>query len=158
MTPRPLIPARTLIPARIVRALALTTLTLLLAAAIAGAAQLSVRDEGHLRYVTSYGSQLIDEGPARGTMPGKVRVWFVYNGEPNVGARFTIYGRDGTISGRGRARLSSPTSLTPSFRGAFAITGGSGRYSRARGGGELYGVFMRHGYGLIVQTIGTLRY
>ena len=86
---------------------------------------------------------------------------FVYNGEPTVSARFTIYGRSGSISGRAKARLSNPTSPDPSFRGAFTITGGSGRYAHIHGTGELFGVFYRRGsdkYGLVVQTIGKLPY
>jgi hypothetical protein len=35
---------------------------------------------------------------------------------------------------------------------------GSGRYARASGSGELFGVFHRHGYALVVQAIGRLRY
>ena len=91
-------------------------------------------------------------------MPGRVRVHFVYNGDPAVSARFTIYGAGGSISGRANARLSNPTSPDPSFRGAFSITGGSGRYAHVHGTGELFGVFARRGYGLVVQTIGELPY
>ena len=119
---------------------------------------LSVKDEGHLRLVKSSGSQLIDEGPATGTIPGRTRVVFVYNGNPNVSAQITIYSRTGSIQARGTGRLSSPTSASPSFNGALTITGGSGRYARARGTGQLYGVFYRRSYAMIVQTNGTLRY
>jgi hypothetical protein len=122
---------------------------------------LNVRDEGHLRFVTSSGSEIIDEGPATGTVPGKVRLHFIYNGNPTVSASFTIYGHGGSISGKAKGNLSNPTSPEPSFRGAFQITGGSGRYARIRGSGELFGVFYRRGakkYGLIVQTIGKLPY
>jgi hypothetical protein len=122
---------------------------------------LNVRDEGKLHFITSNGSELIDEGEAAGTLPGKVRVDFVYNGEPAVSARFTIYGHSGSISGRANARLSNPTSPDPSFRGAFTITGGSRRYAHAHGTGELFGVFIRRGknkYGLTVQAIGKFAY
>ncbi|HTA96144.1 MAG TPA: hypothetical protein VK730_00700 [Solirubrobacteraceae bacterium] len=122
---------------------------------------LSVRDEGHLRFLTSSGSELIDEGAALGTLPGRVRVRFLYDGDPTVGAQFTIYGREGSISGRAEAKLSNPNSPDPSFRGAFSIIGGSGRYAHVHGAGELFGVFYRRGsnkYGLVVQTIGKLPY
>jgi hypothetical protein len=119
---------------------------------------LNVRDEGHLHLISSSGSELIDEGPATGTVPGKVRVHFIYNGNPTVAARFTIHGHSGSISGRAKARLNNTTSPEPSFRGAFTITGGSGRYARIHGTGELFGVFIRHGYALVVQTIGKLPY
>jgi hypothetical protein len=135
-----------------------TALTLCVAAAAAWAASLNVRDEGRLRFVASSGAQLIDEGPASGTIPGRVRVRFTYNGNPVVTAQFTIYGRYGSISGVGRGRLSSPTSASPSFRGSLAIVSGSGRYARARGSGELFGVFYRRSFGLIVQAIGRLSY
>jgi hypothetical protein len=122
------------------------------------ARMLNVRDEGRLRFLTSDGSEIIDEGPAKGTVPGKVKVYFTYTGNPAVSARFTIYGHAGSISGKANATLSNPTSPAPSFRGKFSITGGSGTYARIHGTGELFGVFTRRGYGLVVQTIGKLPY
>jgi hypothetical protein len=117
-----------------------------------------VREEGKLRFVGSSATALIDEGSVGGTLPGRARVRFVYNGSPNVTATFTIRTSAGSLSGSARCRLSNPTSPTPSFRGALRIGGGSGRYARARGSGELFGVFHRHGYGLVVQAIGRLSY
>ena len=61
----------------------------------AAARVLNVRDEGKLRFITSSGSEIIDEGPATGTVPGKVKVHFIYNGNPTVFASFTIYGHAG---------------------------------------------------------------
>jgi hypothetical protein len=119
---------------------------------------LNVRDEGRLRYVKSSGSVIIDEGRVSGTFPGRVKVRFLYNGEPTVGARFTITGSHGSISARGTARLSSPTSPSPSFHGSMSITSGTGRYAHVHGGGELYGVYYRRSYGLTVQAIGKLPY
>lgn len=137
----------------IAAALALGTL-----AAPAAARVLSVRDEGHLRFVHSSGSQLIDEGPISGTINGHVRVRFTYNGDPNVSSTLTIYSRPGSISVRASGRLSSPTSPSPSFRGSLRIVGGTGRYAHASGTGELFGVFYRRSYGMVVQTIGRMRY
>lgn len=124
----------------------------------AAARSLHVRDEGRLHFVRSSGSQIIDEGPAKGTLPGSVRVHFTYNGDPTVTATFTILGQGWSISGRGTGRLSSPNTPTPSFRGKLTITGGTGRYRGASGSGELFGVFYRRSYALTVQTIGTLHY
>jgi hypothetical protein len=138
--------------------LAVTASMVVFVACAHAAGSVSVRDEGKLRFVSSYGSWLTDEGLLAGTIPGKARVSFEYNGSPLVRARFTIHGRAGSISGVAHGRLSSPTSLTPSFRGSLSITGGSGRYRGARGSGELFGVFHRRGYSLVVQAIGTLRY
>jgi hypothetical protein len=142
--------------------LALSSLALVTQASAAprasSARAMSVKDEGHLRLVKSSGSLLIDEGAAKGTIPGSVRVHFVYNGNPTVSAQITIFGRAGTINARASARLSSPTSPSPSFKGTLTITGGSRRYVHAHGSGRLYGVFYRRSYGLLVQTEGTLHY
>jgi hypothetical protein len=119
---------------------------------------LNVRDEGRLHYIKSSGSVIIDEGRASGTFPGGVKVRFTYDGEPTVGARFTISGAQGSISASGTARLSSPTSPSPSFHGSMTITGGTGRYAHVHGGGQLFGVYYRRSYGLTVQAVGKLPY
>jgi hypothetical protein len=131
----------------------------LAAAAQASAAHvLQVRDEGRLHFVSGSGSQVIDEGRAAGTFPGWVKVRFTYNGEATVSARLTIYRRGGTISARGHGRLSSPTDPTPSFRGHMYATGGSGRYAHVRGSGEIFGVFYRRSYAVVVRAVGRLVY
>jgi hypothetical protein len=127
-------------------------------AASAQARTLRVRDEGHLHFLAAEARALIDVGPLAGTLPGQATVRFLYNGSPSVRATFTIRTRAGSIFGSASARLSNPSSPAPSFRGALRITGGSGRYAHARGSGELFGVFRRHGYGLIFQAIGRLSY
>jgi hypothetical protein len=119
---------------------------------------LEIRDRGSLRFVRASGSLLLDEGRVSGTFPGSVKVRFLYNGEPSVSARFTITGRDGSISAVGSGRLSSPTSVAPSFRGRMQITGGTGRYAHIHGNGELFGVFNRRSYALTVQAVAKLQY
>jgi hypothetical protein len=119
---------------------------------------LSVHDEGHLHYVHASGSVIIDEGSVSGSFPGSVRVRFLYDGEPEVSASFTITGHGGSISAHGSGTLSSPTSPSPSFKGHLTVTGGSGRYAHVHGGGELFGVYNRRSYALTVQAIGKLPY
>ncbi len=121
-------------------------------------ASVSVKDEGYLRLVRSSGSVLYDEGYAHGTFPGNVKIRFLYDGNPNVSAQITIYGHSGSVQASGSGRLSSPTSASPSFKGALTITGGNGRYAHAHGGGTFYGVFYRRSYAITVQTQGTLQY
>jgi hypothetical protein len=122
------------------------------------ARMLNVRDEGRLHFIHASGSTLLDEGRVSGSFPGVVKVRFLYNGEPNVSARFTIVAAGGSVSAVGSGRLSSPVNPTPSFRGHMRITGGSGRYAHVRGSGELFGVFNRRSYALSVQAIGKLPY
>jgi hypothetical protein len=122
------------------------------------ARSISVKDEGRLRLVKSSGSQVIDEGPATGTIPGKARIVFVYNGNPAVSAQITIAGQGGTMKAHATGHLSNPSSASPSFKGALTITAGGGRYAHAHGSGQLFGVFYRRSYAITVQTQGTLDY
>jgi hypothetical protein len=134
-------------------------LATLLSLAVANAASvLSVRDEGRLRFVHASGSTILDEGSVSGSFPGTARVRFVYDGEPDVSAQFTISGHGGSVSARGTGRLSSPTSPSPSFSGRMTITGGTGRYAHIHGVGELFGVYYRRSYGLTVQAVAKLPY
>src|ERR1700728_2395842 len=91
-------------------ALAVIAIAIAGTSSAAAARVLNVRDEGKLRFITSSGSEIIDEGPATGTVPGRVKVHFIYNGNPAVSASFTIYGHAGSISGKAKGNLSNPTS------------------------------------------------
>ncbi len=132
--------------------------TLVLVSAAGAASVLDVRDQGRLHFVHASGSVVVDEGSVSGTFPGSVRVRFLYDGEPQVSARFEISGHGGSVSASAVGRLSSPTSPSPSFRGHMTITGGSGRYAHIHGSGELFGVYYRRSYGLTVQAVGKLPY
>ncbi len=70
---------------------------------------------------------------------------------------FTIYTRGGTITGHGTATPHG-SGIYESFAGTLVVSGGSGRYTHARGRAGLYGTFDRDSYGLVVQTTGTLLY
>ncbi len=124
---------------------------------VARAAQvLNVKDEGHLHSVRSSGSELVEEGPVSGTIPGKVKVSF--NIEATVTAKFTIYANGGgSISGHGGGALHS-TNVYSTFGGSLTVTGGSGRYAHAHGNGTLSGAINRKTYALTVQTAGKLYY
>ena len=88
-------------------------------------------------------------------LPGSMHVHF------DVGATFTgsftIYTRGGTIAGHGTATPHG-SGIYESFAGTLVVSGGSGRYTHARGRAGLYGTFDRDSYGLVVQTTGTLLY
>jgi hypothetical protein len=144
---------------KVTAAVALALSSLLASSAIAARA-IYVRDEGRLHYTGSSGSLLQEEGTATGTLPGKLRVRFVYTGTSlTVAAQFTITGSGWSLIGHGTGTLSDPNSPSPSFRGRMSITGGTGRYAHAHATGELFGVFYRrHHYALTVQTVGELHY
>jgi hypothetical protein len=121
-----------------------------------GAHVVSVKDEGHLHSVRESGSNLTEEGPATGTIPGTVRVNFDIG--PTVTASFTIYAKGGgSINGHGKGTLHS-TGKYSTFGGTLTVTGGTGRYAHAHGSGGLYGAINRKTYALTVQTVGNLYY
>jgi hypothetical protein len=129
-----------------------------LAQGAAYASSTGVRDEGQLHLVKQSGSVLLEEGPTSGTLPGTVRVRFLYNGGPVVTAQFTIYAPGGSIRAHALGRLNDPNSASPSFAGPLAITGGTGRYAGAQGRGKIYGVLDVASANLILQPVGELRY
>jgi hypothetical protein len=116
---------------------------------------LSVNDTGHLHLLKAFGSVLLEEGHAGGTLPGQAKVRLTVGS--TVTASFTIRTRDGTIYGSGRAALHS-SGRYASFGGSLSVSHGTGRYVDAHGNGKLYGVIDRRTSALTVQTIGTLSY
>ncbi len=123
--------------------------------AIIASHTLNATDTAHLRYVSSSGSELFEEGSASGSLPGKMQL----HGEvgPTLSARFTVFLHGGTISGRGTAKAHG-AGRYESFAGSLMVTGGTGRYAHAHGHAGLYGVFDRRTYALTVQTTGRLLY
>jgi hypothetical protein len=117
---------------------------------------LNAADTAHLHYIHSSGSELIETGTATGTLPGSM------NAHVNIGA--TISGTF-TVTVRGGGSIKGHGSATPhgsgtyeSYRGSLTVTGGTGRYTHARGHAGLYGTFNRKTYALVVQTTGQLSY
>jgi hypothetical protein len=126
--------------------------------AVAGARAarvINATDTARLRYVSASGSLLFDEGKATGALPGSMRVHM------NLGATFTgsftIYTSGGSIKGHGSATPHG-SGAYESFAGTLTVTGGTGRYARARGQGNLYGTFNRSNYALVIKTTGSLTY
>lgn len=111
-------------------------------------------DTAHLRLIRP-GEKLLEEGPASGALPGSMRAELDIG--PLYTGSFTIYTRDGRISGYGRATPHG-AGRYQSFAGWLTVTGGNGRYARVHGHDKLYGVFDRRTYAVSVETTGTLSY
>jgi hypothetical protein len=116
---------------------------------------LSATDTAHLRYISSSGSLLLDEGKATGTLPGSMRVRLDL-GTTFTGT-FTIRASGGSINGHGTATPHG-SGTYESFSGTLTVTGGTGRYAHAHGHGGLYGTFDRDNYALVIKTTGSLTY
>jgi hypothetical protein len=111
----------------------------------------------HLHYVAARGSYLFEEGRASGALAGTVRARVRIAAD--ISGSFTFYSRGGAVRGYGSAKLNESGSYA-SFGGTLKVIGGTGRYSHARGGGRLYGVYNRRSprLELTIQTTGDLSY
>jgi hypothetical protein len=114
------------------------------------------KDTAHLRRVHCTCDEILEEGQAKGSLPGSLRA-YVTVGAPVV-FRFTITVRGvGTLSGEGSGKPKG-NPAEPSFSGTMTITRGTGRYRHARGKGGFYGTINRATYAAVMQTTGTLSY
>jgi hypothetical protein len=111
----------------------------------------------HLHYVRAKGSHLLEEGFASGSLAGPVKAQVRITA--NISGDFTFHPRGGSISGQGVATLHESGTYV-SFGGTVKVTGGTGRYAHASGGGGLYGVYKRNTskLELTIQTTGTVVY
>lgn len=101
------------------------------------------------------GERLLEEGTVTGALPGRMRAE-LYIG-PLYKGSFTIYTRNGRISGNGTATPHG-AGRYQSFAGWLNITSGSGLYAHVHGRNNLYGVFDRRTYAVTVKTTGSLSY
>lgn len=115
----------------------------------------NISDKAHLRPVSESGANLVEEGEATGSLPGRVRVRF--NLGVIVYASFSISTPYGSISGSGSSKLHG-TGVWDSFGGTVTVAHGTGRYLHARGHAGFYGVINRRTDVSNVQTTGTLAY
>jgi|ERR1700686_2640337 len=119
------------------------------------ARSLNVTATAQLHLVRPEGSQLYEEGPITGSLPGSMRAK-LDTGAVFTGS-FTIHTRGGSINGHGGATPKG-SGRYQSFRGSFVVTGGSGRYTHVHGRAGLYGVFDRRTDSVTIQTTGKLTY
>lgn len=128
----------------------------------AAARALNVTDTAELHKTGEAGASIIDQGKAKGTLPGNVRVAF--NVGVAVSATFSITTHSGSISGHGSGTLNEAKhkpghiNIYASFGGTMKVTHGTGRYAHAHGTGGFYGVINRENYSVTLQTTGTLSY
>jgi hypothetical protein len=143
---------------------AVLALTTSAAAALRAAAAraLNVTDTAELHKTGESGASIIDQGKAKGTLPGNVRVAF--NVGVTVTAAFSITTHNGSISGHGSGTLNEAKhkpghiNVYASFGGTMKVTHGTGRYAHAHGTGGFYGVINRQNYSVTLQTTGALSY
>jgi hypothetical protein len=131
----------------------IATAAILTPAALASAHTLAANDEAHLHLLHASGSTLTEEGHATGTIPGTIKANF--DVQATITSTFTIYTRNGSITGRGTGTLHSNGTYS-SFGGSLTATSGTGRYKHINGKGGFYGTVDRNNLAIVVQTICQL--
>jgi hypothetical protein len=117
---------------------------------------LRAADAAHMHRVPCSCDEILEEGQARGSLPGAVRA-YVTVGAPII-FRFTITVRGvGSLSGQGSGKPKG-NPAEPSFSGTVTVTRGTGRYRHVHGKGGLYGTINRATYAAVMQTTGTFSY
>jgi hypothetical protein len=124
---------------------ALAVFALALAAAggtgVAGAAgpsakaagSLNLSDSANLSLNNHKGVELKESGSAKGNLPGKIYIQLRLASSKSVTAKIQVYPSGGSVSASAGATYRVHTSSSASFAGTLTITGGSGRYSKAKG-------------------------
>jgi hypothetical protein len=116
----------------------------------------SVNDRAELHLVHTTGETLDEEGQAKGALPGAIQA------KLRVGATFSgtmvFSTQNGQIEASGTAQPRRGQGPIETFAGTAHITGGSGRYVHAHGGGGFSGSFDRRDYAVVLQTSGSFSY
>jgi len=124
---------------------ALAVLALAIAAAVgtgaAGAAgpsakaarTLNLSDSASLKLNNHKGVELKESGTAKGNLPGSIYIQLRLASSKSVTAKIQVYPKGGGIDATASAKYRVVTSSSASFAGTLNITGGSGRYSKAKG-------------------------
>jgi hypothetical protein len=92
---------------------------------------LDIVENATLTLVKREGISYWQEGAVTGTLSGTIAVKITIGG-PGVISTFTVTVPDGTIRGRGSARI-RPAGSVVHYLGTASITGGTGKYADASG-------------------------
>lgn len=98
---------------------------------------LFIEETATLKLVKREGTTYWQEGTVTGTLSGKAAVRVTIGG-PGVISTFTVTLPNGTIRGRGTARI-RPAGKVVHYKGTASITGGTGTYAQASGRDLRYG-------------------
>jgi hypothetical protein len=90
-------------------------------------------DSASLRKDNQKGVELKESGKAKGDLPGKIYIQLRLASSRSVTAKIQVYPSGGSISATASARYRVVTSSSASFSGTLNITGGSGRFAKAKG-------------------------
>jgi len=119
---------------------------------------MSLHESASLHLTNHHGLILKEQGNAKGTLSGPIYLQLNVTSTRSVTARIQVYPKNGSMSGNASAVYTVQGS-TASFSGRMSITGGGGRYSKARGSGLSFsGTIQRSNDAVTVHMSGKLSY
>ncbi len=95
---------------------------------------ITLNDTARLHRTSSHGFSLYESGQASGSLGGSVSLHLLIASLKSVTAQLTVHTSGGTVYGSASGGYRN-NGATASFSGTLNITGGSGAYSGAHGGG-----------------------
>lgn len=97
------------------------------------ARSLRLSDSASLKLNNHKGVELKESGTAKGNLPGQIYIQLRLASSRFVTAKIQVYPSGGGVDASASATYRVVTSSSASFAGTLNITGGSGRYSKAKG-------------------------
>lgn len=120
---------------------------------------LNLSDSANLRLNNHKGVELKESGTAHGNLPGSIYIQLRLASSKSVTAKIQVYPSGGSITASASATYRVVTSSSASFSGSLNITGGSGRYSKAKGSGLSFtGTVHRPSDSVSVHVSGKMSY
>lgn len=119
---------------------------------------ISLKETGNLRYSNKHGSEVKEQGYATGTLSGSIYLQLRLSSTKTVSATVQVYPKGGLLRGSASASYHNHGSYA-TFSGRMNITGGSGKYSKARGSGLSFsGKINRSNSAVVVYVSGRMSY
>jgi hypothetical protein len=122
------------------------------------ARSLTITENASLHLNNKHGLVLKESGNAKGTLSGPLYLQLEVTSTRSVKATVQVYPGGGSIKGSASASY-RVNGATASFTGHLTITGGGGKYSRAKGSGLSFtGTIRRSNDAVSVHVSGKLSY
>jgi hypothetical protein len=120
---------------------------------------LDLNDSANLNLSNKKGFELKEAGKASGSLSGTIYLQLKVSSERSVTAKIQVYPSGGTLDASASGTYRVQSSSTATFSGSLNITGGSGRYSKAKGSGLSFsGTVHRPGDSVSVRVSGNMSY
>jgi hypothetical protein len=120
---------------------------------------LDLKDSANLKLSNKKGFELKESGKASGSLPGTIYIQLKVASERSITAVIQVYPSGGLLKASASGSYRVQSSSTATFTGKLNITGGSGRYSKAKGSGLSFsGTVHRPGDSVSVRVSGNMSY